>query len=148
MTEEHLTILDYQEAAKRGIDRKTAYQRFYEYAWDKERAITEPKANRNLYKTWKPVLDITGIKRATFYTRVISLGMTPFEACTTPLKAKTGRPVGGDNVRLSERHIAVAVKNDIPRGTVHQRVYTYNWDVKRAITEPVNTRFRKKARQA
>lgn len=145
---EYLTIMDYKTAEENDIDRKTLYQRFYEYGWSRERAITEPKANRRLYKTWKPVLEITKVKKSTFYNRVISLGMTPFEACVTPVQETKGRAVGIGNPILTEHDIAIAEKNGIRRGTVNQRVYAYKWDVKRAITEPIHSKFRKKERQA
>ena len=35
-----------------------------------------------------------------------------------------------------------AEKNGISRHTVYQRVHTCGWDIDRAITEPVNFRFR------
>jgi hypothetical protein len=39
---EYLTEHDFEIAARHGISRHNAYQRFYMYGWDKERAITEP----------------------------------------------------------------------------------------------------------
>jgi hypothetical protein len=140
---DRLTIMDYVKAKKNGISQRAAYQRFMEYGWDKERAITEPVAKRDLYKKWKPLIDLVKLKRHTFYTRVISMGMTPFEACITPVEGVKGRPVG--NGKLTEKHIAIAKRNGISRGTVNQRVYSYKWSVERAITEPVHTQFRKKA---
>jgi hypothetical protein len=39
---EYLTEHDYEIAARHGVSRQNAYQRFYKMHWPKERAITKP----------------------------------------------------------------------------------------------------------
>jgi DNA invertase Pin-like site-specific DNA recombinase len=45
---EELTPEDYFIAKQNGLDRKTVYQRFYNYGWNKKDAITKPKQPNNV----------------------------------------------------------------------------------------------------
>lgn len=140
MMMEYLTDKDFEIAAENGISRANAIQRFYTYGFSKERAITERVKTKTLLGTWRPVLAITKVSESTFYRNMKVKGMTPFEAATTAPK-KIGREK--NTGKLTEEHIKIAEANGIPRQTVMSRVYTYvpKWDVQRAITEPVNTKF-------
>jgi hypothetical protein len=82
MNETYLTPEDFAIARKNGISYRRAYERFYRYNYDKQRAITEPirPKEHSLYAKYK---HICVVSRLSFNIR-IAKGMTPEEAATTP----------------------------------------------------------------
>jgi hypothetical protein len=139
MNEMYLTPEDIETARENGISYQHAYNRFYKYGWTREESITKPirPKSHSLYAKYKDVCVVT---RNAFNAR-IKKGMTPEEAALTPREDYTIRSGKG---KLSKKLYEQALKNGIGRPTVHARVYIYNWSVERAITTPVNTKFRKK----
>lgn len=117
----------YQIAESNGIGRKTLHTRVYLNDWDMERAITQPVIkHEGIWNQWEPV---SKVSKTAFYTR-IHRGMTPEEAALTPMTTKK------NTGRIKEEHYKRAEANGIAKGTVHSRVYIYNWDVERAVTQP------------
>lgn len=117
----------YAIAESNGICRKTLHTRVYVNDWDVERAITQPVIRREgLWEKWGPV---SKVSKTAFHTR-ISRGMTPEEAALTPktTKKNTGR--------IKEEHLKMAAENGVSKGTLHSRVYIYNWPLEKAITTP------------
>jgi hypothetical protein len=86
MNEEVLTPEDFAIARANGISYHHAYERFYSYFWDKQRAITEPirPKEHSLYAKYK---DICIVSRKSFNRR-IAKGMSPEEAATTPISQR------------------------------------------------------------
>jgi hypothetical protein len=137
--EMYLSPEDFETAAKNGINYHNAYERFYKRGWSKERTITEPIRTK-AYSTYAKYKDVCVVSRRAFENR-LKRGMSPEEAATIPRQDYTVR--SGKGV-LSKALYEQALENGIGRATVHARVYIYNWSVERAITTPVNTKFRKK----
>lgn len=135
----YLSPEDFETAKKNGINYHNAYERFYKRGWSKERAITEPIRDKafSLYAKYK---DICVVSRRAFENR-IKRGMEPEAAATTPREDYTVRSGKG---KLSKKLYEQALENGIGHATLHARVYIYNWSVERAISTPVNTKFRKK----
>lgn len=82
---EYLTDQDYEIAEKNGINRKNAWQRFYEYGWDKEKTLYTPlrKASKQ-WKEWVKVAEKNGISEPAFRNRM-NYKWTPEEAATFPI---------------------------------------------------------------
>ena len=79
---EYLTDEDYEIAAKNGICKKTAYSRFYQNGWTKEKTITTPVPKRRTYpKEWVDLAKKNGISKNLFIMR-IRKGLTYEEAAT------------------------------------------------------------------
>jgi hypothetical protein len=83
MDDMYLTEEDYSIAAKNGISRSRAYQRFYQNGWDKERSITQPIKKGTVWKNYREKCEAAGITKAAFYSRIYR-GMSPDEASITP----------------------------------------------------------------
>jgi hypothetical protein len=89
---EYLTDDDFATAARNGISRRRAYERFYNWGWERERAITQPLQKRgHLWVQYKAKCAEINLSRAGFIGRIDS-GMTPEQAATTP-KKKTRKDV-------------------------------------------------------
>lgn len=84
LTEEH-----YLTAEANGISRKNAYQRWYHYGWEIERAITEPLQiqNQSEWMEWKDIAQKNGVYVSLFWYR-LRQGMTPEQAATIPVKKR------------------------------------------------------------
>jgi hypothetical protein len=83
MDDMYLTEEDYDIAAKNGISRKRAYQRFYQNGWEKKRSITQPINKGTMWKNYREKCEAIGITKAAFYSRIYR-GMSPEVASTTP----------------------------------------------------------------
>jgi len=134
---EYLTDQDYEIAEQNGISKSAAYQRFYNYEWSKERAITE-KINAkesSLYSQYKEKCRQNNVSGDLFRKR-LKKGMSPEEAASKP--PEFHRPWGryGD---MSENY-KIAEKNGINPRTVRTRIYTMKWSVEKAITVLVRNR--------
>jgi hypothetical protein len=90
---EYLTEEDYVVAAQNGISRKRAYQRFYQYFWDRERTITQPIEKVSRWDRYKSVCESNGISQNTFDRR-IRHGKSSEEAATTKLSTRGRKKVG------------------------------------------------------
>lgn len=139
----YLTQEDFETAKANGISYMTAYNRFYSYGWDAERAVTEPTHTYAKQKLWPRFKDLAtehGICQQTFYNRMRYRGMTPKKAATTPLEKPkyTGKRI------LNDELIQRAADNGISLNTLKRRVYTYYWDAERAVTTPINIQRRRK----
>jgi hypothetical protein len=82
-----LTITDeaFRVAKGNGISRKNVRQRYWDYGWDIEKAITEPviKFSAPRWPMWKEIAEKNGVSSVLFNVRIGS-GMTPEEAATKP----------------------------------------------------------------
>lgn len=122
-----ISLEQYAIAASNGIGKKTLHTRVYLNDWDMERAITQPVIKHDgVWNQWEPV---SKVSKTAFYTR-IHRGMTPEEAALTPMTTKK------DKGRIKEEHLKIAAENGISKGTLHSRVYIYNWPLEKAITTP------------
>jgi hypothetical protein len=141
----YLTDRDYLIANQNGIDNANAFNRVYACGWDVERAITEPirRKEDSLWMKYKEKANQIGITQMCFYQRTYK-GMTPEQAATTP-KLPHGERWKKENVKLTKEIVDTATRNGIGYKTLKMRVYTYKWDVERAITEPLHKEKRRKS---
>lgn len=101
----YLTEEDFIRAEENGISRKTLKTRFYNYAWDKERAITTPfgKGAKH-YKYDIKLIELAkknGIDYASYTTRIRRYNMGHYEAATKPLRFKSH---DADTLNLAKRN--------------------------------------------
>lgn len=89
----YLTEDDYIIAAANGISQKRAYQRFYQYGWDRERTITQPIDKISRWDRYKSICKENGISQAMFNARIL-LGKSPYEAATTKRSSRGRKKVG------------------------------------------------------
>src|SRR5690625_2599147 len=83
----HLSPDDYKTAASNGIHKKLAYERFYNYGWSADRAITQ-KPERDLRKYAEMAVE-RNIPLSTFYHRVSKrIGWSLYKAATNPVDEK------------------------------------------------------------
>lgn len=138
----YLTEEDYAVAKSNGISRKYAYKRYYEYNYDRERAITEPVGtskrvtpNMLLWEEWKDVAEANGITKHNFYNRLNTQSKkkwTPEAAATIPIGIR-------QNTRIHPKIYALAEENGIKRATLQSRVFNLHWNPHRAATEKVDS---------
>jgi hypothetical protein len=134
----YLTHEDFITAKKNGINYAIAYSRYYQYGWPKEKAITQPVRRRTWkWKDFEKACKELDISQYMFYKRV-RMGMTPEQASTLPVNRK--KP----GTKIDAEVVKIAAQNGITEGTLKSRVYLYKWTVERAMTEPVDERFRRK----
>ena len=129
--QDKLTAQDYIEAEKNGIKPSTLEGRFYQYGWSKERCINEP-LKRGLYWQHEEECKKNGVSYDLFYARR-KKGWTVKQSASTPMKK-----------RLGPKEFAIAESNGISKISVKNRVNLNKWSIERAITEPINTKFRRK----
>lgn len=150
MEDMYLSPEDYKIAEKHGISRDVAYTRFYRYNWSKQRAITTPVEKRDKVRSkWRKVATRNGISARVFDDRVRA-GWSFERAATTPVLSRE------EVIQINRKakckvftidQIETAKKNGIPYGTALARVRKYGWTVQKAITVPVDTRFRRKRKE-
>lgn len=136
LTEEHYAI-----AEANGISRYNAWQRFNEYGWELEDAITRPvrssgrrrKHNEDAIK----IAEANGISRA-LYMRRIRDGWSEEKASSAPIVShqEAGRRSGAKKSRFTEEQLETIKKNGINRATALKRVHDYGWSVEEAISLP------------
>ena len=150
LTDEHYAI-----AEANGIDRRTAYDRFYNRGWSVEKTITKPKKVNKPFKAlleeacpnYKEILEKHGISYITLYQRIVKEGMSIEEALNTPKRAAGNKGRWGRAARkgkISEEYIKLAEANGINISTLRARVLTYHWDIEKAATTPVDVSKRRK----
>lgn len=139
---EWLTKEDYATAKANGISYKTAYQRFHDYGWDKERTITEkvkPKAGK-LWLQFKDTCKQNNVDSALFNTR-LGHGWTPERASSTPRMTREDR-----NKQRAEKwelekpdSLRLAEQNGISYKVWYRRM-KLGWDPMDAATVPVGSK--------
>lgn len=141
--EPYLTPEDFQQAKDNGISYEMAYNRFYMLGWKKEKAITKPVMRRSWkWKDYEEACMKTGISKSGFYKRMKD-GWDLTKASTTPVQPLSERNRHKPGIKVTDEVKAIAAQNGITEGTLKTRVYLYKWDVKRAMTEPIHTQFRR-----
>lgn len=139
---------DYEIAEVNGISRSAVYNRVYSYGWSIKDAITKPTSKRSKEKAeFARIAVKNGISRDVFYCRVRK-GWDLRKASTEPVLSRKEvalRVAESQRTILSIGRRKIAEANGIPYSTVISRIRKYGWSVQRAITEPVNVQFRKKA---
>jgi hypothetical protein len=106
-------------AEEHGIARKNVRQRYWDYGWEIERAITESvyKVDATLSKKWSAVCQANGVSNPLFYARVHKQGMTPEEAATKPVGDRSKKPIG-----LWRQYKEQAESMNIKEATFYARV--------------------------
>ena len=147
--QEYLTYEDYETAKANGISYANAYARFYNYGWSVKRTITTPIGQRSkgLWPTYREQCEKVGVSQDRFYDRIRYRGWTPEEAATKPPLPPDKRHKH-KNTKITKDTIEKAAKNGISEGTLKHRVYSYKWEVERAVTEPTKTNYRSKSYEA
>ncbi|MGF6951905.1 putative DNA-binding protein (UPF0251 family) [Neobacillus sp. B4I6] len=87
LTDEHYLI-----AEKNGISRKNVKQRFWDYGWSIEKAITKPiPVKTSEWENWKETAIQNRVSNA-LYTQRVKNGMTPEQAVMMPVGSRGVRP--------------------------------------------------------
>lgn len=136
----YLTEEDYAVAEQNGVKRTTAYRRFYEYRWTKERTLHEPVNQRQKYdySQWKRECEKHGVTIDTFRYRVKN-GWDKERAATTPPMNPEDRVthVADYNRKYPKEITDLAKKNGIKMGTFYNRVNIRKMTPIQAATEPI-----------
>ena len=87
-----LTEEAYRIAESNGISRENLRQRYWDYGWDAERAVTEPLRDMKpkLWDDWKETATNNGISNTLFNMRVKKYGFTPEQAATLEVRKRGG----------------------------------------------------------
>jgi len=122
------------EARKNGISDHLLRTRLRR-GWSEEDATTEPPTKKKERGYWLDIAKKNGVGEKTFDYRVYYQGLSYTEAAL--------KPVRGNNER--KYWLEIAKKNGISVGAFNNRVHR-EWGFKRAATEPINKRQKKKVR--
>lgn len=139
---EYLTDDDYKQAEENGISRMVAYNRFYNYGWDKNKTITHPVKRTKLWDQYKEKCWENGVSNNNFHRRIKN-GWTPEKAATTPSLPINARK--HKNPKVTPEILELANQNGINKNTLSYRIYALKWDTKRAATEKVDKTKNKKS---
>lgn len=130
----YVTPAQYEIAEKNGLDRKLVYGRVYSSGWEVEEAITLPRGARRAETSWSKWKDLAsehGVCKRTFFSRVNKSKMTPHQAATEPVKARTNVP---------KWVFDKAKENGIKQHVLSHRIHAYKWSYEDACTIPVGRR--------
>lgn len=136
----YLSPDDYRIAEENGISYQRAYERFYKSGWSREETISRPIGKQSLWREYQVICEENGITYQCFHNRV-KRGIDPEEASRLP-KCKTQFLF--KEIKVTPEVVRIAEENGISEKTLKMRVYRYRWDVERAMSEPVNEKFRRK----
>lgn len=132
MTEFELTQEDYDRAAKNGISAYNLKQRFEAYAWDKERAITQPlKIPRKYEKEYQEAKSKGSDIDYKLFSSRLKHGWTVDEAINRKRNERKKKP---------DPYIEIAKKNGISKLAYRSR-RNRGWTRKNAATEPIDDRY-------
>lgn len=106
---EQLTDEHYRIAEQNGISKRNAYQRWYYYSYDINRAITEPIKKYSLvWPEWKEECKRNGISNELFNIRLRN-GLSPELAATKPVARRKER----SNGKLERQTTSAAEKSRV-----------------------------------
>ena len=140
----YLTPEHFELAEKNGISKRLLSDRVYQRGWIIDRAISQPKQNKNNsedFKRWAKIAESNGISRILFSQRLI-VSKWPYEKAATHKKmnkdeiAAEAKKTNVYTVFTKEQH-EIAKANGIKKGTMYARVRDYGWTVEDAITVTV-----------
>lgn len=129
---------DYKIAESNGINKRMAYQRYYDYGWDKTRAITQPinksyginaKARRKYEDKYYDLAEKNGIGIQLMHKRMYE-GWSILEASTIKPN-RTGRPQAHE-----QKYYDLALENGISRELFNKRV-SRGWSFEKAYSTKV-----------
>ncbi len=130
----YLTDEDYEIAVKNGINRKLAYDRFYNRGWDAEDAISKPKGNQGILKKIQKEALENGIElNIGAIANRRRLRWSHEKIVTTPLHGTRN---------TNKEYLKRAIENGISQDTFYGRL-RLGWSRERACTDPVNMEFSK-----
>jgi hypothetical protein len=115
-------------AADNGLSMPTVYYRVNKMKWSVEEAITTPARKSKIKSEHLAIAASNGISYQTVYSRLKN---------GWDIKHAIHFPVDSHRVVTDEEY-KIAEKNGISRATVYSRIYEYEWEVKDAITLPVD----------
>lgn len=135
LEEEH-----FLKAEANGISRDNLKQRFYEYGWDLERAMSQKVRKVRKFVHNEEMLALAkrnGLCSVIYRDRVTKLGWDERRAATTPKMTPQERAAVIVSIRtkFTDEQIETFTRNGIPRGTVRQRL-RIGWSMEEAITIP------------
>ncbi|MDT0163834.1 hypothetical protein [Bacillus sp. AG4(2022)] len=150
------------KALSNGINIKR-YQQRIQRGWSPEKAasVLPKKQARRTDQKWIRIAKTNGIPYPTYLARVNKHFWSAEEAATTPVlnqeevtkRATIARKEIDQIIQhktftdpnnlftVTKLHIEQAALNEIPKGTVYERVYKLGWTVDEAITVPVMKRM-------
>lgn len=136
----YITPEEYKAAEANGISQKTLEARIRHYAWDKQRALSEPPTPRRVHGQWSKIAEANGISDSTYYDRVSNKGWEPERAATEPVIENPQALAAAARRRIPIEYAKMAAANGISYGTLRSRFYNLGWDLQRAATEPIWTK--------
>ena len=140
----YLTPEHFELANKNGISKRLLGDRVYQRGWLIDRAISQPKQNKNSsedFKLWAKVAENNGISSILFSQR-LTVSKWSYEKSATHKKmtkeeiAAEAKKTNVYTVFTKEQH-EIAKTNGIKKGTMYARVRDYGWTVEDAITVAV-----------
>jgi len=140
----YLTPEHFELAEKNGISKRLLSDRVYQRGWLINRAINQPKQNKNnteVFKLWAKVAEANGIRSILFSQRLI-VSKWSYEKAATHKKmnkdeiAAEAKKTNVYRIFTKEQH-EIAKANGIKKGTMYARVRDYGWTVDDAITVTV-----------
>ena len=147
-----LTSEDYKRAEANGISRNTAYNRYYNYFWDKETALTKPPRPKNKSGYLSIAIE-NGIDSQTFWQRVNVYKWDEETAATTPPLTK--EQIAERNRKRTRKHPEWVYdrmkENGITTGMLSTRLCRLKWTLEEACSVPPGTQlvdyYRNKVRE-
>jgi hypothetical protein len=133
---------DIELAKSNGINYLSFYNRVYNLGWPIKRAATEPLNSRSTCKwyQWRDICKEHGISQNMFYQRLYA-GWGEENASTLPPGTKFKKP----KPKLTPTLIELAEQHGISKWALHARVHRYKWPLEKALTTPINEKFRRKS---
>jgi hypothetical protein len=133
---------DVELAASNGINYMSFYNRVYNLGWTIKRASTEPLRTRDksLWYKWRDTCKDHGVNQGMFFNRYYA-GWGEENAATLPPGTKFKKP----KPKLTPTLIELAAQHGIGKFALHARVHRYKWDLEKALTTPINEKFRRKS---
>ena len=137
----YLNPKHFELAEKNGISKRLLSDRVYQRGWLIDRAISQPKQNKNNseeFKLWAKIAENNGISSILFSQRLIVSGWSYEKAAT---RKKMNKDEIADEAKktnvyriFTKQQHEVAKANGIKKGTMYARVRDYCWTVDDAIT--------------
>jgi len=140
----YITPDEYDIAELNGISMKMVNVRVRERGWCKRRAITTPVRfqRKTEEDEWLALSEENNIPRDTYLRRIRDYGWSKQEAATRPIMTREQLAINlnANRSAFTAEDYEVMERNGIPRGVASNRVNTYGWSVREAITTPVMSR--------
>jgi hypothetical protein len=141
----YITPEQYAKAAANGVPARNLEQRYRDYGWSMERAMTEPIRKNKSHGDWPAIAKSNGITYDQYLKRV-QIGWSMEAAATTPVMQDTAahaahaRSKRKPRTDIPDEIRALAERNGIPKSTLVHRISRQKMDPVLAATKPTIAR--------